>query len=143
MHPSASSCFLLFFYFSFPPYKKCQKNSGRNTGKISVQEASRRAREGPEGSQGGPGGHPAWPHPWPRQGGAWGPWSTSGCPPSPIYPPSRENSRGEPYSANSPLFRRRRASKIGSTRRPLPDTLPEGGLTSGIFSTTMDASQIF
>ena len=94
MHPSASSCFLLFFYFSFPPYKKCQKNSGKNTGKISVQEASRRAREGPEGSQGGPGGHPARPHPWPRQGGAWGPWPTSGCPLSPIYPPSRENSRG-------------------------------------------------
>src|SRR3954469_21605129 len=35
-----------------PPYKKCQKNSGKKTGKISVQEASRRAREGPEGSQG-------------------------------------------------------------------------------------------
>ena len=79
MHPSASSCFLLFFYFSFPPYKKCQKNSGKNIGKISVQEASRRARVGPEGSQGGPGGHPARPHPWPRQGGVWGPWSTSGC----------------------------------------------------------------
>src|ERR1041385_5857771 len=47
VHPSASSCFLLFFYFSFPPYKKCQKNSGKNIGKISVQEASRRAREGP------------------------------------------------------------------------------------------------
>src|ERR1041385_2344566 len=26
------------------------------------------------------------PPPRSRQGGAWGPWSTSGCPPSPIYP---------------------------------------------------------
>src|ERR1041385_6354647 len=82
---------MLFFYFSFPPYKKCQKNSGKNTGKISVQEASRRAREGPKGSQGGPGGHPARPHPWSRQGGAWSLWPTSGCPPSPIYSPSRGN----------------------------------------------------
>src|SRR4051812_44834119 len=54
VHPSASSCFLLFFYFSFPPYKKCQKNSGKNIGKISVQEASRRSRVGPEGIQGWP-----------------------------------------------------------------------------------------
>src|SRR3954471_19474938 len=52
MHHSASSCFLLFFYFSFPPYKKCQKNSGKNTGKISVQEASRRAWRGQRGARG-------------------------------------------------------------------------------------------
>ena len=45
-----------------------------------------------------------------------------------------------PTSRFSPLFRRRLASKIGSTRRPLPGTLPEGGLTSGSFSTTMSAS---
>src|ERR1041385_3295803 len=43
----------MFFYFSFPPYKKFQKNSGKNTGNISVTEASRKAREGPEGGQGG------------------------------------------------------------------------------------------
>src|SRR4051812_28849301 len=75
MHHSASSCFLLFFYFRFPPYKKCQKNSGKNIGKISVQEASRRARVGQRGARGDPGGHPARPHPWPRQGapGAPGP----------------------------------------------------------------------
>ena len=48
----------------------------------------------------------------------------------------------EPYYAISPLFRRRRASKIGSGRRPPPGTLPEGGITSGSFSTTMDASRM-
>src|SRR3954471_16482058 len=40
----------------------------------------------------------------------------------------------------SPLFRRRRTSKIGSANSPLPGTLPEGGLTSGSFPSTMDAS---
>src|ERR1041385_2830359 len=47
-----------------------------------------------------------------------------------------------PASRNTSLFRRRPASKIGGTRRPLPGTLPEGGLTSGSFSTTMDASRM-
>src|ERR1041385_6000110 len=50
-------------------------------------------QKSPGGAKGGPGGHPARPHPWPCQGGAWGPWPTSGCPLSPIYPPSWENSR--------------------------------------------------
>ena len=45
----------------------------------------------------------------------------------------------EPFFVISPLFHRRSASKIGSIRRPLPGTLPEGGITSGSFSTTMDA----
>src|ERR1041385_438133 len=101
VHPCTSSCFLLFFYFSFPPYKKCHKNSGKNTGKISVQEASRRAQEGPEGSQGGPGGHPARPHPWPCQG-------APGAPGPPLAAPLRlfilrhgETPKTEPYFANS------------------------------------------
>src|ERR1041385_3079555 len=51
-------------------------------------------------------------------------------------------SRTEPFFAISPLFRRRRASKIGSTRRPLPCTLPEGGPTSGSLLSTMVASRM-
>ena len=51
-------------------------------------------------------------------------------------------SRREPFFAISSLFRRRRASKIGSTRRTLPGTLPEGRITTGSFSTTMDASRM-
>ena len=46
----------------------------------------------------------------------------------------------EPFFAISTLFRRRRAFKIKSASRLLPGTLPEGGLTSGSFSTTMSAS---
>src|ERR1041385_6774253 len=48
----------------------------------------------------------------------------------------------EPFFAISPLFHRRHASEIGSTSRPLPGTLPEGGLTSGSLSSTMDASRM-
>src|SRR3954462_3983826 len=51
-------------------------------------------------------------------------------------------SRGEPFFAISSLFRRRHAFKIGSARRTLPGTLPEGRITTGTFSTTMDASQM-
>ena len=53
-----------------------------------------------------------------------------------------ETLRETPVSRFSPLFRRRRASKIGSTRSPLPGTLPEGGTTSGSFCATMDASRM-
>ena len=48
----------------------------------------------------------------------------------------------EPFFMISPLFRRHSAPKIGSIRRLLPGTLPEGGITSGSFSTTMDASRM-
>src|ERR1041385_2644401 len=81
VHPSASSCFLLFFYFSFPPYKKCQKNSGKNTGKISVQEASKRAREGPEGIQGGARRPPSAAPLLPAPGGRLGPLAHLWLPP--------------------------------------------------------------
>src|ERR1041385_304389 len=53
-----------------------------------------------------------------------------------------ETPKTEPYFANSPLFRRRRASEIGSTRRPPPGTLPEGGLASGSLLSTMDAPRM-
>src|SRR3954462_10818267 len=142
VHPSASSCFLLFFYFSFPPYKKCQKNSGKNTEKISVQEASRKALEGPEGSQGAQAATRRGPTPGRARG-------APGAPGPPLAAPLRlfilrhgKTPEEEPYSANSPLFCRRRASKIGSTRRPLPGTLPEGGLTSGSLLSTMDAPRM-
>src|SRR3954463_921648 len=48
----------------------------------------------------------------------------------------------EPFFAISPLFRRRRAYETGSTSRPLPGTLPEGGPTSGSLLSTMDASRM-
>src|SRR3954468_5192253 len=105
-------------------------------------EASRRARKGPEGIQGGPGGHPARPHPWPRQGGAWGPGPPLAAPLLLFILRRGETPETEPFFAISPLFRRRRASEIGSTRRPLPGTLPEGGLTSGSLLSTKDAPRM-
>ena len=46
------------------------------------------------------------------------------------------------FSANSPLYRRRRRFKIGDARRSCPNTLPEGGTTFGRPSISMDASRM-
>ena len=43
MHPSVSSYFVLFFYFSFPPYKNARKIPG----KIQEKSAYRKLREEP------------------------------------------------------------------------------------------------
>ena len=75
-------------------------------------------------------------------GRARGPWSTSGCPLRLFIPRDDQTSGTEPFFAISPLFRHRRASKIGSASSPLPGILPEGGLTSGSFPSTMDASRM-
>ena len=47
------------------------------------------------------------------------------------------------FSANSPLYRRRRRFKIGAAWRSCPGTLPEGGTPSGRPSIAMDASQMW
>src|SRR4051794_5862911 len=94
--------------------------------KISATEASRvlkGAREDPPGLQ-----VARW-----RDLG----WGRAGRPPGPLVAPLAaplrlyislvpKPSRIEPFFVISPLFRRHRASKIGSTRRPLPGTLPQG-----------------
>ena len=46
----------------------------------------------------------------------------------------------EPFFANTLLFHRRRDPKIGINKSSCPDTLPEGGLISRGFSTTMLSS---
>src|ERR1041385_3589123 len=51
-------------------------------------------------------------------------------------PPDEKTLKRDPISRLSPMFHRRCDPMIGSTRRPLPDTLPEGGLTSGSLSIT-------
>src|ERR1041385_8123770 len=84
MHPSASSYFLLCFYFSFPPYKKCSKNSGKSDKKSAQKNLPEEPEGGQRATTRGPGALVA------RQGGAWTPGVPPGCPLSPIYSPSRE-----------------------------------------------------
>src|ERR1041385_5543363 len=98
---------------------------------------------GAKGEPGGPGSHPAQPHPWPRQGAPGAPGPPLAAPLLLFILRHGETPKIEPYFANSPLFRRRRASEIGGTVRTLPGTLPEGGSTSGSFSSTMEASWMF
>ena len=84
--------FCCFSISVFPHIKSARKILGKIQEKSAYRKLPEEPGRGQRGAKGGPGGHPAQPHPWPRQGGAWGPWSTSGCPPSPIYSPSRGNS---------------------------------------------------
>src|ERR1041385_3517764 len=135
----------VFCYFSisvFPHIKSARKIPG----KIQEKSAYRKLREEPERGQRGargprrpPGVAPplAWP------GGRRGPLVHLLLPPLRLFILRHgETPKTEPYFANSPLFRRRRASEIRSTRRPLPGTLPEGGLTSGSLLSTMDAPRM-
>ena len=142
MHHSASSCLLMSLNYRFLPYLKCSKNSRKNIKKISVQEASRCPKRGQRGARGTQAA--TWRGPPPgRARRAPGPPSPPLVPPFGLYyllaPETLERN---PASRFPPLFRRRSASKIGSVRRPLPGTLPEGGITSGSSSTIMDASRM-
>ena len=101
------------------------------------------------GARGEPGAAQAACPRGPPPGRAGGGGGAPGPPSPPLVPPFGiylarvpKPSRTEPFFAISSLFRRRRASKIGSTRRTLPGTLPEGRITTGSFSTTMDASRM-
>ena len=57
-------------------------------------------------------------------------------------PPAEEIPNIQVLFPISSLYRRRRRFKIGAARRRYPGTLPEGGITSGSPSISMDASQM-
>src|ERR1041385_2042490 len=142
---SAPQCQFLFsavFLFQVSPLlkvpEKFREKYRKNQHTGSFAKSPRGARGEPEG----PGGQRARPGPWPRQGAPGAPVQPLAAPFRLFIPRDEKPSGTEPFFAISPLFHRRRDSKIGSTRRPLPGTLPEGGITSGSFSTTMDASRM-
>ena len=135
----------VFCYFSISG-SPLIKSTRKIPGKYRKNQRTGSFEKSPRGARGEPGG-PRRPQgaapPLAAPGGAWSPWPTSGCPFLLFIPRDEKPSGTEPFFAISPLFHRRhRTSKIGSTRRPLPGTLPEGGITYGSFSTTMDASQM-
>ena len=118
--------------------EKLHKNIYKKSAKQKLPDHRRWARGGPGASQAA-----CW------RGQALGRARRSpGWVPPPLVPSfglyleSREETLADFLESRiSPSFRRRSASEIGSVRRPLPGTLPEGGLTSGSFSTAMDASR--
>src|SRR3954465_4262473 len=100
-------------------------------------------QKSPGGARGGPRGGQAatWRGPTPgRARGRLGPLAHLWLPPFAYLSPVT----GKPQKEN-PIPRTLLCSaaavltKIGSTRRPLPGTLPEGGLTSGSLLSTLDA----
>src|SRR3954467_15286146 len=156
---SAPQCQFLFsavFVFQVFPLRKLpekfRKKYIKNQRSGSFHEPEGEPEGGHQGSR-RPGGAapllvaPGGGGPPPLRGGGGG--GAPGPPRSPLTPPFGlylthvpKPSRREPFFAISSLFRRRRASKIRSARRTLPGTLPEGRITTGSFSTTMDASRM-
>ena len=134
--------FCCLFVPGFPLIKSAQKIPGKIYKKSAYRklpDARRRARGEPGATQAA-----TWRGPPPGRARR-----APGHPGPPLVPPFGlyyllvpETLERNPASRFSPLFRRRSASKIGSIRRPLPGTLPEGGITSGSLSTTMSASRM-
>ena len=141
MHPSASSCFLLFLYFRFSEYLKCPINSRKIREKNQRVGSFRNHQVGARGDPPGPQA-PWWRGPWVgRARGAPGSLVDPLASPLRIYITIAPKTLGaEPFFLIPSVFRHRRRFKIGAVRRPCPGTLPEGGSTSGSFSIVMDDS---
>src|SRR4051812_12042982 len=110
---SAPQCEFLFFavfLFQVSPILKVLQKFGKNKIKNQRRRSFRNHQGGQREPTRAPGALPARPRVGPRQGGAWTPGGPPGCPPSPIYPSSRETPMTGTLFAISPLFLRRRAS---------------------------------
>ena len=73
--------FCCFSISGFPHIKSALKIPGKIQEKSAYRELPEKPKQGQRGAWGGPGGHPARPHPWPRQEAAW-----EGPPPSGALP---------------------------------------------------------
>src|ERR1041385_5860327 len=111
----------------FPQFKMLQKFQ-KNLNKNQYDGSFRNPEGGPRGPLGAQAAR--WHDPTPGRA-IRAPGSTRW----PLAPPfglyylfAPETLEENPASRNTSLFRPRHASKIGSTRRTLPGTLPEGGL---------------
>ena len=134
--------FCCLFVPGFPHIKIARKIQEKSYKKLAL----RKLRESPKEDLGGPtccpGGQGARP-PLGRAGGAPGSLVAPLAAPLRLYIlRDAKTLKTEPFFMISPLFRRHSAPKIGSIRRLLPGTLPEGGITSGSFSIAMDASRM-
>ena len=91
MHPVASSCFLVFLFFSFSGYVNCPKNSGKIILKISVTERSGRTERGQEDHHQGPRRVPGAAPPWAAPGGLLAALVAPRLLPLPIFTPRIRN----------------------------------------------------
>jgi len=138
--PNASFCLLLSVH--------CRKMSNiKVLGKIQKNQIKNQQ----SGRLQKPEGPPEGTHPWPgasmtRPAGGRATW-----PPAPRGPPIRppfgiylalasKTLEESSVTRFHPLFRRRHDSNLGIAGRSCPGTLPEGGSTSYVFSTTMSCS---
>src|ERR1041384_8372940 len=133
--------FCCFCISGFPAIKSAQK-SGKIILKISVKEPSGITKGGKGGHHQRPGGSLARPHPRPCQEASWLPGGSPRHPLRLYLALGVKTPNIDLFSANSPLYRRRRRFKIRAAWRSCPGTLPGGGTPSGRPSIAMDASQM-
>ena len=115
---------------------KIQKKSQNS---YSIED-SRSPKESRRGATPRPGALLARPRGWSRPLAAWARGATPQAPLWPIFTSRSRNPRESSVTRFRPLFHRRRDSDLGIARRTCPDTMPDGGLTSGGLSITMIAS---
>ena len=131
MHPSVSSCFLLFLCFRVIHRKYSRNWMKPHPEVLFYPEASRDPKESRRGATRAPHAGVARPGPWPRGPRVRAPGSSSDDAPSPIKTPRRKKPK---YSINFPehiAIRRRRRPEDREGPEALPGTLPERGIATG------------
>ena len=113
MHPSASSYFLLFFYFRFPHIKSAPKIQEKSDKKLAYGNLPESPGWGQRATTRDPGALVARPRAWSRQGGAWAPSGPPGYTVCLYITPVEETLRIEVFFPISSLYFRRRRFKIG------------------------------
>ena len=132
--------FCCFSISGFPHIKSALKIPGKIQEKSAYRELQEKPKQGQRGAWGGPGGHPARPHPWPRQGGAWGPGSASGDPPSYIYSSRRENPDSRTLFSRSNSDLRRHRHQVSGDQNSCAGILPGRGSAPGFISIDVASS---
>src|ERR1041385_615510 len=136
------SIFCCFCISGFPAIKSAPKIPGKIYKKSAQQNLSESPRQRRRATTGTPKGSLARPHPRPCQGASWLPCGSPRHPLRLYLALGVETPNIDLFSANSPLYRRRRRFKIGAAWRSCSGTLPEGVTPSGRPSIAMDASRM-
>src|SRR4051812_30867768 len=134
--------FCCFCISGFPAIKSAPKIPEKLYKKSASRKPPESPKEGRGATTGTPEGSLVRPHPRPCRAPSWPPYGLSRCPLRLYLALGVETPNIDLFSANSPLYRRRRRFKIGAAWRSCSGTLPEGGTPSGRPSIAMDASRM-
>ena len=130
---------VVFVFQVFRPLKVLQKFQKNYIKKSASRKPPESPRKEGSATTGTPEGSLVRPHPRSRQGASWLPCGSPRCPLRLYLALGVETPNIDLFSANLPLYRRRRRFKIGAAWRSCPGTLPGGGNPSGRQSIAMEA----